>query len=87
MGLAGVVEDVLLLSKARSEVVAEQMTRRVPHEVRVTAVRENGDTAFGMSQFHLWNPCHVHGRFEALIPVRELQRIYMTSQARSPESQ
>ena len=113
MDLAGVVKDVLLLSKARSEVVAEQMARRVPHEVRVTTVRENGDTAFGMSQFHLWNPIteelevygnlHIHqsgarntlvargyveiqgengqpsgyGRFEALIPVRELQRIYM----------
>ena len=113
MDLAHLAKDVLLLSKARSEVVAEQMARRVPHEVRVTTVRENGDTAFGMSQFHLWNPIteelevygnlHIHqsgarntlvargyveipgengqpsgyGRFEALIPVRELQRIYM----------
>ena len=133
MDLAGVVKDVLLLSKARSEVVAEQMARRVPHEVHVLAVRRDDvglqvrpdelhfGAHFGDSRTHvwsngphLWNPItgrlelqattyHVretgarnalvargyvevliedgqrdgYGRFEALIPVRELQRIYM----------
>ena len=124
MDLTGVVKDVLLLSKARSEVVAEQMTRRVPHEVRVTTVRRDQlphtyptgtspHVVWGVTEPHLWNPIterlepydsyHAretgarntlvargyveipgengqpsgYGRFEALVPVRELQRIYM----------
>ena len=133
MEFPGLVKDVLLLSKARSEVVAEQMARRVPHEVHVLAVRRDDvglqvrpdelhfGAHFGDSRTHvwsngphLWNPItgrlelqattyHVretgarnalvargyvevpgengqpsgYGRFEALIPVRELQRIYM----------
>ena len=60
MDLTGLVKDVLLLSKARSEVVAEQMARRVVHEVRVTSVRQyyagQHCTLYGMTEGHLWNP-------------------------------
>ena len=121
MDLAGVVKDVLLLSKARSEVVAEQMTRRVAHKVDVTVTRErvmpfqqdSWAHSWGVTEPYLWDPSterlepydssHAnetglrnalaargyveedrespgaaqHGRFEVLVPVRELQRIYM----------
>ena len=67
MDLTGLVKDVLLLSKARSEVVAEQMARRVVHEVRVTTVRRDElphtyppgaspTVVWGMTEPRLWNP-------------------------------
>ena len=127
MDLAHLAKDVLLLSKARSEVVAEQMARRVPHEVRVVTMLRRNDVGFVLpvgygesrshvwhvTDAHLWNPIterlepydsyHLrgtgvrnalvargyvevqgedgqrdgYGRFEVLVPVRELQRIYM----------
>ena len=76
MDLTGLVKDVLLLSKARSEVVAEQMTRCVVHEVRVTSVRQyyagQHRTLYGMTEGYLWNPTTEQlGSYRAKHPPRD----------------
>ena len=55
-----VCKDILLLAKARVDIIRDQMAEEVPHEVCVRAVRRDEEgvmvTAFGASEAFLWDP-------------------------------